>query len=277
MEIAAPAGPPIDASRRQTLHRALFLTIGGASAGAFVPARAQSTGADGPAGTEEDPKARQIVQRADDIRFPRDPFQVEVRVTSTIGGQAQDIRRYRILSKGNENTIILTLEPSAERGQNLLMKGRELWVFMPSVSQPVRLSLSQRLTGQVANGDLARVNFSGDYLATLKGQETIGGREHHVLELIAGERSVTYPKILYWVRAADSHPARAEFHSLSGKLLKTCRYEQFAALGGRIRPTRLVMADALKQGEESVLEYSDLKAASLPDRMFSKEYLKKLD
>ena len=157
------------------------------------------------------------------------------------------------------------------------MKGRELWLFMPSVSQPVRLSLSQRLTGQVANGDLARVNFSGDYIAMIKGQETIGGREHHVLELSAGERSVTYPKIFYWVRAGDFHPQRAEFHSLSGKLLKTCRYEQFAMLGGRIRPTRLVLSDALKRGDESVLEYSDLKATELPDRMFSKEYLKKLD
>ncbi|HPU54623.1 MAG TPA: outer membrane lipoprotein-sorting protein, partial [Burkholderiaceae bacterium] len=66
-------------------------------------------------------------------------------------------------------------------------------------------------------------------------------------------------------------------HSLSGKLMKTCRYEQFAALGGRVRPTRLVMTDALKKDEESVLEYSGLKAVDLPDRMFSKDYMKKLD
>jgi len=31
----------------------------------------------------------------------------------------------------------------------MLMRGRDLWVFLPNVSQPVRLSLSQRLTGQV--------------------------------------------------------------------------------------------------------------------------------
>ncbi|MCX7274402.1 MAG: outer membrane lipoprotein-sorting protein [Burkholderiales bacterium] len=276
-------GPPIDASRRQTLRRGLLVTLGdrglvglGAVGVLGAPsARAQSASSTAP--PEDDPQARLMVQRADEIRFPRDAFQVDVRVTSTSGGQTQDPRRYRILSKGNDNTIILTLEPTAEKGQNLLMKGRELWVFMPSVSQPVRLSLSQRLTGQVANGDLARANFSGDYLATLKGQETIGGREHHVLELAAGERSVTYPRILYWVRAGDFHPQRAEFHSLSGKLLKTCRYEQFATLGGRVRPTRLVMTDELKRGDESILDYSDLKSVELPDRLFSKEYLKKLD
>ena len=191
------------------------LAIAGLPAVGPRPGLAQSAGAAQPS-PEEDPQARQILQRADEIRFPKDSFQVDVRITSTTAGQAQDPRRYRILSKGNENTIIITLEPAAEKGQNLLMKGRELWLFMPSVSQPVRLSLSQRLTGQVANGDLARVNFSGDYLALMKGQETIGGREHHVLELNANERSVTYPKIFYWVRAGDFHPQRAEFHSLSG-------------------------------------------------------------
>lgn len=270
------ARPPADIQRRRTLRRALQLALVASPGIGPRAGFAQNTSSPQASG-EEDPQARQILQRADEIRFPKDSFQVEARITSTSGGQPQDPRRYRILSKGNDNTIIITLEPSAEKGQNLLMKGRELWLFMPSVSQPVRLSLSQRLTGQVANGDLARVNFSGDYIAMIKGQETIGGREHHVLELSAGERSVTYPKIFYWVRAGDFHPQRAEFHSLSGKLLKTCRYEQFAALGGRIRPTRLVLSDALKRGDESILEYSDLKTVDLPDRMFSKDYLKKLD
>ena len=73
--------------------------------------------------------------------------------------QPVDVHKYRVLSKGNENSIVMTTEPASERGQILLMKGRDLWIFMPSVSQPVRLSLSQRLTGQVANGDLARANF----------------------------------------------------------------------------------------------------------------------
>ncbi len=115
-----------------------------------------------PAATD-DAQARSILQRADEIRFPQQAFQVEVRVTSTIDGEPQEPRHYRILSKGSENSIVLTLGPEIERGQNMLLKGRELWIFMPNVSQPVRLSLSQRLTGQVANGDLARANFAGDY------------------------------------------------------------------------------------------------------------------
>jgi hypothetical protein len=37
------------------------------------------------------------------------------------------------------------------------------------------------------------------------------------------------------------------------------------------------MEDALRQGEQSVLEYSDMKLRELPDRMFTKEYLRRLD
>ena len=60
---------------------------------------------------------------------------------------------------GTESIIMVT-EPASDRGQILLLKGHDLWIFLPAVSQPVRLSLAQRLTGQVANGDLARANFS---------------------------------------------------------------------------------------------------------------------
>jgi outer membrane lipoprotein-sorting protein len=241
------------------------------------PSPSAATGVPGPDEAAARERASEIVRRADEIRFPRDAFSVEVRVSSTIRDEAQEPRRYRILSRDSEDTIVQTLEPAIERGQNLLMKGRELWMFMPSVSQPVRLSLSQRLTGQVANGDLARTQFAKDYEARLVGSEKIDGKDHHVLELTATDRGMTYPKIRYWVRASDLHPHRAEFYALSGRLLKICRFENYQTLGGRVRPTRLVMTDALKEGDESVLDYSNLAASSLPARVFTKEYLKRLE
>lgn len=262
--------------RRKTLAAILFSLTGNVGAQREAPSatdKAQTV----PVSDEARAQARSIVQRADEIRFPRDSFAVEVRVSSTIRGEAQEPRRYQLMSRGSEDTIIQTLEPAVDRGQNMLMRGRELWMFMPSVSQPVRLSLSQRLSGQVANGDLARTQFATDYEPTLIGSEQIDGKAHHVLELIATDRSMTYPKIRYWVRAADNHPHKAEFMSASGRLMKTCRFENFQTLGGRVRPTRLVMTDALKAGDESVLEYTGLRSQDLPARMFTKEFLKKLE
>ena len=120
-------------------------------------------------------QAQTIVDKADQIRFPRESFQVDVLITSTAPDREPEQRKYRILSKGNDNTLVVTLEPAADKGQVLLMRGRDLWIYMPNLSQPIRLALSQRLTGQVANGDLARANFSGDYTPSLVGTELIDG------------------------------------------------------------------------------------------------------
>lgn len=221
--------------------------------------------------------AQSILEKADEIRFPRDSFQVNVAIRTTASGQPESLYRYQVLSKGNENSIVRITEPASEQGQVILMKGRDLWIFMPSVSQPIRLSLSQRLTGQVANGDIARANFTGDYHPQLLRSESIDGEDYYVLELTGVNRSVTYQKVLLWVNQSSFRPFKAEFYSVSGRLLKTSRYENFDSILGEIRPTRIIMEDALKSGEVSVLDYSDMKLRELPDKLFTKDYLKRLE
>jgi hypothetical protein len=230
-----------------------------------------------PTRAAEEPDPKQIVDTADQIRFPREGFQVDVSIASSAPSHDSEVKKYRILSKGNENTIVITTEPASDKGQILLMKTRDLWVFLPDISQPVRLSLSQRLTGEVANGDLARANFGGDYMSKILRAETIDNEVYNVLELNAVDRGVTYHRVVYWVRKSDARPLKAEFYGLSDRLLKTCHYQNFRKMAGEMRPTRLVMDDALKQGEQSVLEYSNMKLRDLPDKMFTKEYLKKID
>ncbi len=229
------------------------------------------------AASEDRDFARSILEKADRIRFPQEGFQVDISVATTAPGDSPELRKYRVLSKGNDNTVVMITEPAAERGQIMLMKGRDLWVFMPDVSQPIRLSLAQRLTGQVANGDLARANFAGDYAPQLLRTDTIGGEKYYVLELTAVDRGVTYHKVVYWVKESNFWPYRAEFYSVSGRLLKTCRYENFRTLVGKMRPTRLIMENALHKGEQSVLEYTAMKLRDLPDKVFTKDYLKRLE
>lgn len=229
------------------------------------------------AADDNDAVAKTIVEKADEVRFPRDGFEVNVTIVTTAPDEAADERRYRVLSKGNQNTIVIATEPASDRGQAMLMKGRDLWIFLPSVSQPVRLSLAQRLTGQVANGDLARANFAGDYVPKLVATEKIDGEPTYVLELTAVDRGVTYHRVMYWVRQSGYRPHKAEFYSLSGNLIKTCSFRDYRQSAGRMRPTRLVMEDALHSASQSVLEYQDMKAKTLPDKMFSKDYLKRVE
>lgn len=224
--------------------------------------------------TTESPQI--ILEKADEIRFPRESFQVNVSIITSSPDHSNETWKYQVLSKGNENSIVKIIEPASERGQIMLMKGRDLWIFMPNISQPIRLSLSQRLTGQVANGDIARANFAGDYNPKILRVEKIDSKDYYVLELTGINKSVTYQKVIYWVQKSNYWPYRAEFYSLSNRLLKTSRYEDFKILLGKIRPTRIVMEDALRKNEVSTLEYSAMKLRNLPDKVFTKNYLKKL-
>lgn len=222
--------------------------------------------------------ADEIVDRADAIRFPQEPFQVQVEVQSWEGGDSEPKGFiYRVLQRGNELSIVQTLEPAAERGQIMLSREGDLWVFLPAVSQPVRLPMAQRLTGQVANGDLARANFAGDYAATYLEDERIDGETYHKLELKAARDGVTYDRVLYWVHAETLRPLKAEFYTLSGRLMKIGHYDDFQKVdGGRVRPMRTTFVDAVKEGERSVMTYSGFKTRELPERIFTKQYLKKL-
>ena len=58
-------------------------------------------------------------------------------------------------------------------------------------------------------------------------------------------------------------------------MLKTCTYERYRPLAERIRPTQLVMRDPLTQGQESTLTYEQMSVGELPEKYFTKDYMKK--
>jgi len=240
---------------------------------AFIPfSQATSAGAS----SKKENLARELLIRADRIRFPSKGFQVDVIITTTKPGSDPDIRTYRIISKGNDKTLVQTISPAIDRNQFLLMRDRDFWAFLPNLSQPIRLPLSQRLTGQVANGDLARANFVGDYEPQILRTENIDDKNYYVLQLDAIDNWVTYHRVLYWVNAVNSRPYKAEFYAVSGRLLKTAYYQRFHNLGGKLRPKRILIEDAIHPDHRSVLDYQNMRLHDFPDKVFTKDYLKKL-
>ena len=81
---------------------------------------------------DDDALAASIVEKADLVRFPGEGFEVSVAITPRLPCRDAESRKYKVLSKGNENTVVMITEPAAERGQIMLMKGRDLWVFLPT-------------------------------------------------------------------------------------------------------------------------------------------------
>ena len=223
-----------------------------------------------------DPTAKSILERADEVRNPQSDYTVDVTVTSEKPGKEPKTARYEVLIKGKTKTVIKTLAPAVDRGTSMLMVDYDFWVFLPTISKPLRISLQQRLLGEVANGDIARANFSGDYSPTLLRNESINVKEYYVLELIAKDDRVTYHRVLLWVEKDNFHPLKAEFYAVSDRLLKKASYEEYRRIAGKMRPSRLVLDDPLVCGQRSIIEYSDVAAQKLPDRYFTKQHLKKL-
>lgn len=223
-----------------------------------------------------DPPADEILEKADEVRSPQLDFKVFVNIASIKPGRDPRVTKYEVLIKGRNKTLIKTLYPNVERGTSTLMINYDLWVFLRTISKPLRISLQQRLIGEVSNGDIARANFAGDYNPKILRIENIDGKKYYVLELLAKDERVTYHRVILWVQKDNFHPLKAEFYAVSGRILKTCSYEDYREVLGRLRPTRLVLDDPLVKGQKSILEYQDMTLIDLPDKYFTKTYLKKL-
>ena len=230
-------------------------------------------GALGPAWGDE---AGEIVRDADRFRRPGESFVWKINITSVEGSKAPAVDGFEVFVKGGRVLVRFTAPPR-NVGRSLLALDRDLWIYLPDAGKPVRIPLSQRLVGQVANGDIARADYAGDYAATLLGEEAVEGVASHVLDLKAKTKDVTYATIKYWVSRAGRRPVKAEFYAGTGTLLKTGLFGAFKEIGGHPVATRLALVDAIRKDRTSVLDYGEISIRDLPDKYFDKNYMKALD
>jgi outer membrane lipoprotein-sorting protein len=221
--------------------------------------------------------ATEIVRKADLVRAPVESFIWDVTITTYEGSKAPTVNGFEVYVKGVSKTFVKFVSPTRNVGRSLLGLDRDLWIYLPDAGKPVRIPLSQRLVGQVANGDIARTNYSGDYTATVVGSDKVNGVDSHILDLKAKSKEITYAAIKYWVTKETYHPVKAEFYAGTGTLLKTGVFEQYQESGGRLRPTRLTLVDAIRRDHKSTMDVSNLRIRELPDKYFNKNYMKALD
>lgn len=222
------------------------------------------------------PDPVQLLKKSDEVRLPASDYTLLARVTSYTPGREPTTGIYQVMAKGKETSLIKTLAPPSDKGRLLLLRDNNLWAYLPTVSKPVGISLRERLIGDVANADIVRASFSGDYTPVVKSTQTIDGKPTAILELTAKDGHVAYAKVMLWVDTQQFRPSRAEFYGLSGRLLKTCTYERYAELAGGLRPTRTVMIDPLRKDQYSVIDYSKMEAKALPEKYFTDDYIQQL-
>jgi len=212
------------------------------------------------------PDALGILKSSDQARGGGLPGIVwEIKLLSRDGEKIDEPQR--ILVKAvDESSVAETQEPVRFKGSKLLQVERNMWLTRPGLSKPIPISPRQRMSGQASNGDIAATNYAGDYDAQMNATEMLDGEPCYVLDLTAKHKRATYDKIRYWVSIKRGVGIKAEFYSVSGKLLKTARfaYDNTIEHDGKRIPfiSKMTIRDALIDAE-TTMEFGTVKVKKI--------------
>jgi outer membrane lipoprotein-sorting protein len=219
------------------------------------------------AATPAIPDAAALLKHSDIYRNGWPSFVLRVKITHYESEKEDEEKLYEVSQKGAEKSYVEFLSPR-EKGQHLLMLGDDMWMYLPDTSRPIRITPLERLNGDASNGDVAHTNYAVDYSPVYLRTEKAGTEECYVLDLTAKRKGATYQRILYWLRADDARPVRAEFYLTSGKHIKSATFDDYTSIGGKIQLRRWTLYDEIRHNSRSVLEYSGITQRDLPDKLF---------
>lgn len=202
------------------------------------------------------PDAQSILKNSDRARGGGLPGIVwDIRLTSRDGDKIGEEQHMQVRAV-DDASVAEVLEPLRSKGTKLLQVEHNMWLTRPGLSKPIPISPRQRMSGQASNGDIAATNYAADYDAKLMSQEKLEGELCYVLDLTARHKRTTYDRIRYWVSVAREVGVKAEFYSLSGKLLKTAifKYDNTIQYAGNNIPfvSSMVIRDALIDAETTM-------------------------
>lgn len=185
-------------------------------------------------------------------------------------GSSKEFVLYTV-KKGQDKMVALFLAPASEKGRATLRLGDNMWLYIPNVGKPIRITSLQSVIGGVFNNsDILRLDYSEEYEA-VQIQEVDG--QYH-LELKAKTGSVAYDRLKMQVDKERLVPSTIECYAASGMLIKTLYYKQTKDFGnGLIRPSVLETDSPLYKGYKSVMIYAKIAPKDLADEIFSLNYL----
>lgn len=179
------------------------------------------------------------------------------------------------VKKGRDKVAALFLAPASDKGRATLRQGDNMWLYIPNVGKPVRITSLQSVTGGIFNNaDILRVDYAEEYDVAAAEDKP----DAHVLTLKAKNGSVAYDQLVMRVDKKLALPLQIEAYAASGLLVKTLRFKDVKDFGGGIRRPATVETDSpLHKGYLSVMLYSQLKKRTVPDEVFTVNYLARLE
>jgi outer membrane lipoprotein-sorting protein len=173
--------------------------------------------------------------------------------------------------KGRDAMIALFLDPPSDKGRSTLRLGDNMWLYIPGVGKPLRITSLQSVVGGVFNNaDILNLDYSVEYRVQKSEQQG----KTYVLDLKARSASVAYDRLKMTVDAATLVPTEIEAYAASGLLIKTLHYKDIKDFGDGVkRPSVLETDSPLYKGYKSVMLYSRIKQRNFPDEVFTLNYL----
>ena len=176
--------------------------------------------------------------------------------------------------KGTEKSLCVFRE-GKQQGKKILTLGDKVWLIVPGASRPVPVSKTQRLMGAASFGDIARLRFADEYVATVRPEEeSLAGDDQttrcRVLDLAAKRKGAAYSKAVLWVGVSDGLARRLRLSLASGKEAKDVRFVRY---DGERRLARMEIQDLLTAGgtNVTVLDFESYEKRPLDPAVFDLE------
>ena len=179
------------------------------------------------------------------------------------------------IKKGRDNMLALFLSPASEKGRSSLRQGDNMWLYIPSVGKPIRITSLQSVVGGVFNNsDILRLDYHVEYNVIDVQQSA----SDYSLTLKAKTVTVAYDKLQMTVDKQSLVPTVIDAYASSGMLIKTLRYKDIKDFGDGIkRPAVLETDSPLYKGYKSVMLFAKISKREFADEVFTLNYMSRVD
>ena len=179
------------------------------------------------------------------------------------------------VKKGRDQVASVFLSPASEKGRATLRLGDNMWLYIPNVGKPIRITSLQSVTGGIFNNaDIMRLDYNAEYNCEKMEQK----EGLMVLHLKAKSRSVAYDSLKMWVDNKKLLPNTIECRASSGMLIKTLYFKKVQDFGGGILRPAVVETDSpLHKGYKSIMIFARMKKRDLPDEAFTLNFLPRVE
>jgi len=179
------------------------------------------------------------------------------------------------LKKGHDKIASLFLSPASEKGRATLRLGDNMWLYIPNVGKPIRITSLQSVVGGVFNNaDIMRLDYNVEYNV----QKIDEQKSEYVLDLKAKTAAVAYDKLKMSVDKKTIVPTKIECYAATGLLIKTLYFKEIKPFDeGAMRPSIIETDSPLYKGYQSIMVYARVKKRVVSDEVFTLEFLSKIE